>query len=247
MNTPIHDALNTLVEIHIATPAEYATLQLVADAESMMLDSPVMFAECGEQIISLTKLYRTIEEERVGMVAPINESHNRVMAFFKRHSDPVRQSLAIYKRKYAEYQAMQQRIADEAQRQANIAADAERRRLHAEAEAENERIKALAQSGASSDEIAESSAEAEAKIEELQTQAAMVVAPVVSAVPAKVAGISSRENWKYNVSDSSLIPREYLMLDDKKISGVVKAMKAETNILGIQPYAEMILATHTGI
>lgn len=247
MNAPIpHEALNTLVEIHIATPAEYATARVIADAECLILDSPTMFAECGELIITLTKLERSIEAERQDMVKPINESKDKVQAFFKRHSEPVQQALAILKRKYADYQAVQKRIADEEQRLANVAAEAERRRLHAEAEAENERLAALLESDASNDEIAEASATTSAKVEELQMQAAMVVAPVVSAMPAKVSGISSRENWKYEVTDLSLIPREYLMIDDKKISGVVKAMKAETKILGIRPYAEAILATRTG-
>lgn len=49
----------------------------------------------------------------------------------------------------------------------------------------------------------------------------------------KVAGVAVTTPWTWEVIDESLVPREYLMLDRKKISAVVKAMKADTRIAGI--------------
>ena len=40
--------------------------------------------------------------------------------------------------------------------------------------------------------------------------------------------------WAWEIEDKSLIPMEYWVLDEKKISAVVKAMKATTNIPGIK-------------
>ncbi len=54
----------------------------------------------------------------------------------------------------------------------------------------------------------------------------------------KVSGISFRETWKYKVVDLSKVPREYLMLDAVKVGGVVRALKAGTNIPGIQAYPD---------
>jgi gas vesicle protein len=64
-------------------------------------------------------------------------------------------------------------------------------------------------------------------------------APVV---PAKAvqnnAGVVISKVWKWKVTDESQIPREYLILDEKKINGIVKGMKGDTNIPGIEAYED---------
>ena len=74
-------------------------------------------------------------------------------------------------------------------------------------------------------------------------EAPVVVAPVtprpvfVAAPPAqapKVEGVSFRDDWDFVITNAALIPREYLIPDEKKIRAVVKAMKEHTNIPGIR-------------
>ena len=54
----------------------------------------------------------------------------------------------------------------------------------------------------------------------------------------KVEGVSYRTNYKYRIADVSKIPVAYMMPDEKKIGGVVRAMKENTNIPGIEIYTE---------
>ena len=63
--------------------------------------------------------------------------------------------------------------------------------------------------------------------------------------PVKAEGVSSRTIWRYRIVDLALVPRSYLMPDDKRIGQVVRAMGASTNIPGIQPYAERIVSART--
>ena len=56
--------------------------------------------------------------------------------------------------------------------------------------------------------------------------------------PMKVAGTAVRTSWTFEVVDAAAVPREYLMPDEKKIGGVVRAMKDATNIPGVRVYAE---------
>jgi len=49
-------------------------------------------------------------------------------------------------------------------------------------------------------------------------------------------GVTVRNSWEYTVEDLSLVPREYLMLDEKKVKAVVKAMKDKANIPGIKAF-----------
>jgi septal ring factor EnvC (AmiA/AmiB activator) len=47
-------------------------------------------------------------------------------------------------------------------------------------------------------------------------------------------GIIYQTKWDFEIVDKELIPRDYLIPDEKKIGQIVKAMKNETNIPGIK-------------
>ena len=66
------------------------------------------------------------------------------------------------------------------------------------------------------------------------------------AISQKVAGLGLRDNWKYEVTDAAKIPREYLVIDDRKIGAVVRAMKLQANIPGIRVYNEPTATTRVG-
>jgi hypothetical protein len=68
------------------------------------------------------------------------------------------------------------------------------------------------------------------------------IAPVERSTP-KVQDLWYREGWKFRVVNDAKIPREYLLRDDVKIGGVVRAMKGATNIPGIEVYVEKVVAT----
>ena len=54
----------------------------------------------------------------------------------------------------------------------------------------------------------------------------------------RVPGLSVRKNWNSRITNPELIPREYLMPDLVKIGRVVRALKNECHIPGIQVYEE---------
>lgn len=63
---------------------------------------------------------------------------------------------------------------------------------------------------------------------------------VESSVP-KVEGISSREEWTFEIEDPNIIPREFLMPDEKKIRAYVKTMKEKAQIPGVKVYKTAII------
>jgi len=67
-----------------------------------------------------------------------------------------------------------------------------------------------------------------------------VIAPL-----GKMRGVGESEIWKFEITDAAAIPREFLMPDEKKITGVVKAMRGETKIPGIRIYPEIKLIKRT--
>lgn len=59
-----------------------------------------------------------------------------------------------------------------------------------------------------------------------------------SAPPPKVDGISTRENWKFRITNEALVPREFLSVDERKVAAAVKLTKGNTQIPGIEVYRE---------
>lgn len=47
-----------------------------------------------------------------------------------------------------------------------------------------------------------------------------------------------QETWRFEITDESLLPREYFSPDEKKIGAVVRAMKTATNIPGVRVWSE---------
>lgn len=66
-----------------------------------------------------------------------------------------------------------------------------------------------------------------------------VCAPIVPTTVPEVAGIQRRKVWRYKIVDESLVPREYLMVDVKKVAGVVKSLRAQANIPGVHVWQEV--------
>jgi hypothetical protein len=54
--------------------------------------------------------------------------------------------------------------------------------------------------------------------------------------PPKVAGVSMREVWKFEVTDPSAVPREFCTVDETKIRKVVQALKGDAKIAGVRVY-----------
>ena len=66
--------------------------------------------------------------------------------------------------------------------------------------------------------------------------------PIVHVQPniPKVEGRHYREDWKFQIINPRELPESYKMPDEKKIGGVVRAMKAATNIPGVRVYMEKV-------
>ncbi len=54
--------------------------------------------------------------------------------------------------------------------------------------------------------------------------------------PKKIDGITHAEVWTWELEDISKVPMEYLQLDEKKLNGVVRAMKGDASIPGIRVF-----------
>jgi hypothetical protein len=61
--------------------------------------------------------------------------------------------------------------------------------------------------------------------------------PVSVSVPSttpRLAGVATVEQWAFEIVNAALIPRQYLMVDEKKIGATVRAFKGDTKIPGVR-------------
>lgn len=150
------------------------------------------------------------------------EAHKAICANENSMLKPLQESEALLKDKMSAFWQAQERIRIEAERKA--AEEAEK--LNAEA------VAAIEDGN-------------EEKAQELAMQSAMKAAEVQVSAPQKVAGISVREVWKWEVTDIKAVPREYLVVNEQALNGIAKSAKDTLPIPGIRFYAEKSIAART--
>jgi len=181
----------------------------------------------AEALKSIKGQLARITEERLKLTRPLDESKKRIMAFFRQFTDRMEESERQVKFGLLEYKREQDRLAREQQRLERERAEKREAKLREDAEAARKKER-----GARADILDERAD-------------ATVAAPVVSEAP-KVKGISTRKIWRFEIIDVAQIPDKYKIIDEKKIGGVVRALKADADIPGVRVYAEEVMAAGRG-
>jgi hypothetical protein len=216
--------INEEIEVKALTTVEQARAIVVTSVEQRG-----MAADMGRVVASLCK--EATEWFRPMKQAAAN-AHKEICA----KENSVIQPLEEAKR----YLSTQIGVFDtqmEARRREEEARLQEEARKHAQAEA-----KRLADEQAIADAIeleAAGDTKGAAAVLANPVPLAVYVPPVVipRAVP-KSEGVSSSQVWKFRITNVDLIPREYMIPDEKAIGQVARALKNKTNIPGIEVYPE---------
>lgn len=258
-HTVTTDNIETLPEVRTVT-AEIASLETYAATYAVR--NPEEYEAGANDLKRVKAAQKKLEDTRKSLTTPINESLRRLNDFFRGPADRLAGIERIIKSKLVTYSDEQERIRREEQRKAEEAARREREKIEAQArEAERKaREKAEADRRAAEEAAAAGRAEEAARlaaradateakaverVEQLADRAAAVVAPIIEREPPKVAGVATREVPKFEIMDASLIPREYLIVDESKIRKVVQALKMDAKIPGVRVWMERSLAAQS--
>ena len=84
----------------------------------------------------------------------------------------------------------------------------------------------------------------EEKAEELRRQAqeAEAIVPIVALKVEKINGIATKKVWKFKIVKETLIPREYLMPNEKMLGEVARATKGTLKVEGVEFFSEDIIS-----
>lgn len=194
-------------------------------ARSLIIKNDNDYLIAAEDVKSDKYLLKKIEDEEKKGTAPLYEVMKTIRSWFKPAKDNIEKSISIKSSAMMKYSQKKEELA----------------------RIENARLQDLANKQA--EKLAEQARKAlekgnEAKAQELMAQAQMkqVIVPTVQAEAPKIAGLTTRDNWTFEVIDINLVPRDYLCADDKKIGQVVRATKGSLNIPGVRIYKETKMA-----
>lgn len=208
-------------------------------AQSYVIDSPEMATAAAEELGSIKAKAKQLDELRKSMTRPLDEAKDRIMDLFRGPQDLLAKAETTIKGAISTWQAEERRKADEARRAAEEAARKERERLEAERKAAEEAAREAAAAG---DESAAAAAQAHAVVLAAEAEVVEHLAPAVVEQPTKLAGIATRQDWYFEIVDEAAIPREFLVVDEKKVRAYVKAMKSDAKIPGVRVFAKDVIS-----
>lgn len=197
-------------------------------ATALSVNDDRSFTTGGEMLIEIKRIAKTVEARFDEPVTLAFKAHRSLTALRDSVLSPFKQAETMIKRKLGDHQMLIER-----QRQQEAA----RQRAEAEAKAEAERM-AKAQEQMDKGDL-------KACEQTLAAPLAPVVARVEMTEAPKVAGLSFKDKWFFEVTNVNEIPLEYMVPDLKAIGGVVTALGSKTNIPGIRIWSEKIVSGRT--
>ena len=240
-----------------------AAEQALEDAKTFAVTTIPEYEQAGEALKKLSGRGKQLETMRKNLKAPALEQCKRIDEFFKGPQTFIDDAKKAIKKALGAFDAAQKRKREEAERKAAEDARKERERLEREAAkaeeaarkkraAEEAKARKLEEEGRAAEAEAKRKAAAEREEARLREAEAkrdaaeqVPVAPVVHTEQPQVKGVSTRQTWKFEITDPDQLPREYLVANDKAIGSVVRALKDKTNIPGVRVYCEDSIAARS--
>jgi hypothetical protein len=198
---------------------------------AVITDADTYATACG-LLLGIKDLRKKIAETFDPHVRRAHEAHKALVKEKADAEAPLTQAEVILKGALTAYDREQERLRQEEQRRIDEAARREAERLALEQAAALE-----AEGHATGDAamVAEAHAIIDAPI------APVPMAPAVKATP-KVAGVALRKSWAFRIVNANLVPRQYHVIDESKIRGVVRSLGQAANIPGVEVYEETSVA-----
>jgi hypothetical protein len=248
MEIQIDDKAKQLISIAEVMPSKIPTL---------VARTPFEYEKVAQFVKDAKAHWNALEAKRKEDKEPYLQAGRDVDACYATALKFCKDAEEAGKRVQLGYEAEQRRIAAEEQRRLEEQARKERETLEAKARKDREEADRKARELEKKAEEARAAGDkaqavllasqankvlekADAKAENALTKAAQVVAPTVNVVIPMIQGQHNKTVWKAKVVNESLVPREYLMVNEKLLGDYAKAMKDKANVPGIEFYSEII-------
>ena len=240
-------------------PVEEKALSIVDQAKAVKVTDAATYTAAGILWKSIGDMIKEVKDTFDPICDKLHIAHREATAKRAKFLDPLTAAQKSVKGLMSAYDAEQERLRREEQARLEAIARAEEEarrkaeaeRIEAERKAEEERLMAAAQAAEAAGDKQTADALAEAAIEVTEAAkeevAAVVsepvtVAPVVlpKATPKLAGGPVYRTIWKFRIINVNLIPRQYMVPDEKAIGGVIRSSQGKISIPGVTAYEERV-------
>lgn len=165
-----------------------------------------------------------LETRRKGITKPLDDAKASVMDLFRGPKEQLERADRVIRAAMQAYLKAEEVKRIELQRQAEEKAKAvaaeEQRRLALEAEKDLAEGRELA------------------AMEKIERAESVAVIPEIVPQGYKSKGATPTKNWTFQIVDVSLIPREYLVPDEKLLKALAKSRKEAASVPGVKFFAE---------
>jgi len=191
---------------------------VVMNAASMVVTNPAEYTIASDFLKTIKGAQKKVTDFFAPMKQKAHEAHKAITQQESAMLKPLQDAEATLKRNLLVFYQDQERVRIEAQRKLQAEADEAARKERERLEREAAKLK--------TPELREQRLE----------QAAAVIAPVVTvaSVAPVVSGQSVRKTWTAKVVDVSLVPREWMVVNEKALDSFAKATKGAVKVPGVE-------------
>jgi hypothetical protein len=204
--------VNEIAIIHIREQID----ALTNEGKALVITDNASYEVAGEFLKRVKSAQKQVDDTRKGMTRPIDEAKKKIMDLFRPIENRTAEIEASLKKSMLDYQIIQQK---------RLAAELDEKRKQDEAEREQAAKDAAFFGEAEPDPFAE---------------VPVASVPAIVNVPPVVSGVSTRTAWTYEITDESLIPREFLSVDESKIRADIALGKRD--IAGVKIFQKTIIS-----
>jgi len=200
------------LETEVLTVPEKARALKIVDNDT--------YALAGNMLVQIKGLRKQINASFDPIINKAYQAHREAVAQKKKVDAPLVEAEGIIKPALRDYDTKQEQIRRQAEQEAHEAAH--------KAEVDRKIAEAVAMEQQGDNQGAE----------QVISEPVYIPPIVLQKTVPKVQGVSFTERWTFRVVDADKIPRSYLVPDEVKIGQVVRALKASSNIPGVEAYSE---------
>ena len=203
---------------------------VLADSKLVAIVNQEGYEGTARAIRDIKNKYNALDAMRKTITKPLDEAKKKVMELFNQPLDMLSQAEKILKQAMIAYAGEQEQKAK-----------AEQKRLQELADKEAERQKKALEA-----RIATAEAKGNVdKVEELRLQQEQIVAMPVAVLSSieTPKGASYREQWSAEVVDISLVPREYMVVNQQALDKIAMATKGTIQIPGVKFVSKTIMSS----
>jgi hypothetical protein len=210
---------------------------LVVNAKSIKVIDAATQSQANELLLSVAAMRKQVENTFAPMKDAAHKAHKVICEQEKKVDAPLVEAERILKSGIGEFVQEQRRlarVAEEEQRKVEM----ERARLESEREAQERALEDAVVLESQGDLVA-----AEAVLNNPAPAPVRYVAPApVAAQVAQTAGVGVSMTWDFRITNESIIPREYMLVNESAIRNAGKTTKGKVKIAGIEFFEKPVVS-----